>query len=114
MKIKIEDLEFELDDYRTGKINQRRRNLSCVSESENNYKEDYTNKKKNKNENNIINNSNEKPIYVNSNNNYLITKLRKENENLRIKLSKYEKSNRFKPTETKLKEKKIENNSTFT
>ena len=41
-------MEFELDDYRTGKIKQKRRNLSCVSEPgnycNNNY--NYNNIKK--------------------------------------------------------------------
>ncbi len=48
LKIKLEDMEFELDDYRTGKIKQKRRNLSCVSEPgnccNNNY--NYNNIKK--------------------------------------------------------------------
>ena len=125
LKIKIEDLEFELDDYRTGKINQKRRNLTCVSEPgnycNNNY--NYNSMKKNPNdniifekiktENNINNKTIDKPISVNSNNNYLITKLKKENENLRLKLSKYEinnsNSNRFRPIVNKTRQKKIEN-----
>ena len=125
LKIKIEDLEFELDDYRTGKIKQKRRNLTCVSEPgnycNNNY--NYNSMKKNSNdnitfekiktENNINNKTIDKPISVNSNNNYLITKLKKENDNLRLKLSKYEinnsNSNRLRPIENKARQKKIEN-----
>ena len=121
-------MEFELDDYRTGKIKQKRRNLSCVSEPGNycnnkyNYNLNDSKKKENENinnkkiqtENNINNNIIEKPIYVNSNNNYLLTKLKKENENLRLRLSKYENnnncnSNRFKPFENRIRQKKIEN-----
>ena len=107
-------MEFELDDYRTGKIKQKRRNLSCVNVPGNYIKNeyDYNNKKNNnKTENNIINNSNEKPIYVNSSNNYIITKLKKENENLRFKLSKFESNtyNKYKPIENKIRQKKIEN-----
>ena len=109
-------MEFELDDYRTGKIKQKRRNLSCVKEPQNYCKNNNNNNNKNnksenkknekiKNDNNII----EKPIYVNSNNNYLIAKLKRENEHLRLKLLKYENNNRFKPIDNKIKQKKIEN-----
>ena len=132
LKIKIEDLEFELDDYRTGKIKQKRRNLSCISEPgnycNNNYnynilkekEKEKINIEKIKTENNISKTI-EKPISVNSNNNYLISKLKKENENLRLKLSKYtnnntinnnyynSNSNKFKPIDNKIKQKKIEN-----
>jgi hypothetical protein len=89
-------MEFELDDYRTGKIKQKRRNLSCVKEPQNYHKNNnYKKNEKSKNENCINNNCNsninvgEKPIYVNSNSNYLIAKLKRENENLRLKLIKY-------------------------
>ena len=113
-------MEFELDDYRTGKIKQKRRNLSCVKEPQNYCKNNnYKKNEKSKNENCITNNCNsnsnsnvnfgEKPIYVNSNYNYLIAKLKKENENLRLKLVKYENHNRFKPIENKIKQKKMEN-----
>ena len=84
LKIKIEDLEFELDDYRTGKIKKKVKNLVCVNES--GYNGVYNNYQKPNNKNSIEN----KPISVNSNNNYLINKLKKENENLKIKLSKLE------------------------
>ena len=95
LKIKIEDLEFELDDYRTGKIKKNIKNLISVKEqrytSYNNQKQKnkfkgYDNYKTNNNKNKNI----EKPISVNSNNNYLISRLKKENENLRLKLSKLE------------------------
>ena len=85
-------MEFELDDYRTGKIKQKRRNLSCISEPgdycNNNYNYNYNKKKsetscayneKIKTENNVNNKNKDKPIYVNFNNNYLVTKLKKEN-----------------------------------
>ena len=84
LKIKIEDLEFELDDYRTGKIKKKVKNLVCVNES--GYNGVYNNYQKQNNKNSI----GDKPISVNSNNNYLINKLKKENENLKIKLSKLE------------------------
>ena len=116
-------MEFELDDYRTGKIKQKRRNLSCISEPgnycNNNYDYNYNKKKsdnsviyneKIKTEHNINNKNTDKPIYVNSNNNYLVTKLKKENENLRLKLSKYENNNTiYKPTENSIRQKKNEN-----
>ena len=121
-------MEFELDDYKTGKIKKKGRNLSCVSEPGNycnnkyNYNLNDSNKNENENinnkkiqtENNINNNIIEKPIYVHSNKNYLLTKLKKENESLRIRLSKYENKNnynssRFKPLENKIRQKKIEN-----
>ena len=124
-------MEFELDDYRTGKIIQKRRNLSCISEPGNycknnyGYNNEYNRKiynnninnninEKTKTENNINNKTVDKPIYVNSNNNYLVTKLKKENENLRLKLSKYENninnnnSNKFKPMDNKIRQKKNE------
>ena len=93
LKIKIEDLEFELDDYRTGKIKKKVKNLICINEpgyySTFNYQ-----KQKNKfngyDNYNEANNNVEKPISVNSNNNYIITKLKKENENLKLKLLKLE------------------------
>ena len=125
-------MEFELDDYRTGKIKQKRRNLSCVKEPQNYCKNNYTNNNNNKSNNNnhkktenkssekvksdnSSNNTIEKQIYVNSNNNYLIAKLRKENETLRLKLSKYENNNnRFKPIDNKIRQKKIENNVRIT
>ena len=96
LKIKIEDLEFELDDYRTGKIKKKVKNLICINEQGNyssynfqkhkSHFKDYENYNSNNNKGINI----EKPILVNSNNNYIITKLKKENENLRIKLSKLE------------------------
>ena len=47
-------MEFELDDYRTGKIKQKRRNLNCVSEQgnyyNNNYNFNYKSMKKKENE----------------------------------------------------------------
>ena len=98
LKIKIEDLEFELDDYRTGKIKKKVKNLVYLNEP--GYYSNYNYpKQKNKfsefnnynsTNNNDKNNKNEKPISVNSNNNYLISKLKKENESLKIKLSKLE------------------------
>ena len=95
LKIKIEDLEFELDDYRTGKIKKNIKNLISVKEQR--YTTYNNQKQKNKfkgydnyKTNNNINKNIEKPISVNSNNNYLISKLKKENENLRLKLSKLE------------------------
>ena len=119
LKIRIEDLEFELDDYRTGKIKGKRRNLSCLNEPRD-YCKNGNNYKINNNENviksnekiKIIHSNNilQKPISVNSNNNYLLTKLKKENDNLRLRLSKYEcNNNKNKPTENKVKQKKIEN-----
>ena len=95
LKIKIEDLEFELDDYRTGKIKNSTKNLK--NDKEKGYTS-YNNKKQkskfkgydNYKTNNNINKNIEKPISVNSNNNYIISKLKKENENLRLKLSKLE------------------------
>jgi hypothetical protein len=121
-------LEFELDDYRTGKIKQKRRNLSCVNE-QGNYCNNYnynSMKKKEKEKINIdkiktennISKTIEKPISVNSNNNYLISKLKKENENLRLKLTKYTNNNtnnnnynnnKFKPIDNKVKQQKLEN-----
>ena len=95
LKIKIEDLEFELDDYRTGKIKKNIKNLISVKEQR--YTSYNNQKQKNKfkgydnyKTNNNINKNIEKPISVNSNNNYLISRLKKENENLRLKLSKLE------------------------
>ena len=116
-------MEFELDDYRTGKIKQKRRNLSCISEPgdycNNNYNYNYNKKKsetscayneKIKTENNVNNKNKDKPIYVNFNNNYLVTKLKKENENLRLKLSKYENNNTIcKPIDNTIRQKKNEN-----
>ena len=98
VKIKIEDLEFELDDCRTGKIKKKVRNLVCLNEpgyysnynypkQKNQFKE--FNNYNSTNNNNKINKA-EKPISVNSNNSYIISKLKKENENLKIKLSKLE------------------------
>ena len=113
-------MEFELDDYRTGRINKKVKNLNCInSTGYNNYN---FNKKKiekiekekiktenNNNKNNI--NNNPKAIYVNSkNNNYLITKLKKENESLRLILLEYESDIiKYKINEKKCKQKKIEN-----
>jgi len=123
-------MEFELDDYRSGKIKKKRRNLSCVSQPGNYCGNEYYDKKKEDNsnsnsnnntdktktENNINKKSNEKPIYVNSNNNYLITKLKKENETLRLKLSKYEiNNNRFKQNnDSKIRQKRIDNTMAIT
>ena len=109
-------MEFELDDYRTGKIVKKVRNLNCINSTGNNNKNNY-NKKNTENEksnskNKKVNNK-ERPIYVNSkNNNYLITKLKKENENLRLMLSEYE-SNlaKNKMKEKKIKQTKLESNS---
>lgn len=126
MKIKIEDMEFELDDYRTGKINKKVRNLSCINSSGYNFNrrnnENLENEKTktvnniNKNNNNSNNakciyNNMEKSIYVNSkNNNYLISKLKKENENLRLIISEYENNlAKLKMKEKKIKQKKVEN-----
>lgn len=125
MKIKIEDMEFELDDYRTGKINKKVRNLTCIDSTGYNYNKrnnenDKTktvnniNKSNNNNNNNnakCIYNNMEKSIYVNSkNNNYLITKLKKENENLRLIISEYENNlAKLKMKEKKVKQKKIDN-----
>ena len=116
-------MEFELDDYRTGKINKKVRNLTCINNTGYNFnKRNNENEKtktvsninkNNKNSNNAkcIYNKMEKSIYVNSkNNNYLITKLKKENENLRLIISEYE-SNlaKLKMKEKKVKQKKIDN-----
>ena len=120
LKIKIENMEFEIDDYRTGKIIRKRRNLSCLNEPGNYCKNDYNyiknnngyinNEKIKTDQNNNKNNALDKPICVNSNNNYLLVKLKKENENLRLRLSKYESNhNRIKPVENKIKQKKFEN-----
>ena len=119
-------MEFELDDYRSGKIKKKRRNLSCVSQPGNYCNNEYYDKKKadnsnnntdkTKTENNINKKNNEKPIYVNSNNNYLITKLKKENETLRLKLSKYEiNNNRFKQNnDNKIRQRRIDNTMAIT
>ena len=122
MKIKIEDMEFELDDYRTGKINKKVRNLSCIDSTGYNFNKRNNESQKTKtisNVNKINNNNNpkciynnvEKSIYVNSkNNNYLITKLKKENENLRLIISEYENNlAKLKTKEKKIKQKKIDN-----
>ena len=111
-------MEFELDDYRTGRIKKKVRNLNCVNTTAYNTNASNNKYKKKKIENkteNIVNKSNknniEKPIYVNSkNNNYLITKLKKENESLRLRVSEYE-SNiiKYKINEKKIRQKKIEN-----
>ena len=78
LKIKVEDLEFELDDFQTGKKEKNR-------EKEN--KEIYS-KKKSKNKKIMSN----KPIYVNANKNYLINKSRKEEK---IEFSKINYSNKI-------------------
>ena len=123
MKIKIEDMEFELDDYRTGKINKKVRNLACIDSTGYNFNKRNNESEKTKTVNNINksnNNSNnakciynnmEKSIYVNSkNNNYLVTKLKKENENLRLIISEYENNlAKLKMKEKKIKQKKIDN-----
>ena len=88
-------MEFELDDYRSGRINKKVRNLNCInSTGYNNTNENKYKKKKIENKSENIankNNNNDKAIYVNSkNNNYLITKLKKENESLRLIVSEYE------------------------
>ena len=134
-------MEFELEDYRSGRIKKKVRNLNCVKSTGynnlNNINSNYNKKKvdneKNKTDNNtnnnIINTSNvnntnanntnknnnksnmEKPIYVNSkNNNYLITKLKKENENLRLIVSEYE-SNivKYKINEKLIRQRKLDN-----
>ena len=117
LKIRIEDLEFELDDYRTGKIKKKVKNLICINEpgyysnynypkKKNQFKE--FNNSNNKNNNNKINNI-EKPISVNSNNSCLISKLKKENENLRIKLSKLEDESKNSNNNFNDKYKQIEN-----
>ena len=113
-------MEFELDDYRTGRINKKVKNLNCINSTGYNNNYNY-NKKKiekiekekiktiNNNKNNV--NNNPKAIYVNSkNNNYLITKLKKENESLRLILLEYESDIiKYKINEKKFKQKKIEN-----
>ncbi len=103
LKIKIEDLEFELDDYRTGKIKKKVRNLNCINDS--NYNSNF-------NSSNRMTNQ-AKPISVNSNNNYLILKLKKEIESLKSQLSKQEmnKNNeKFKQIENKIIQKKLNDN----
>ena len=81
-------MEFELEDYRSGRIKKKVRNLNCVNS---------TGYNTNKVDNNAIYNNKtkkdlEKSIYVNNSksNNYLISKLKKENESLRLMLSEYE------------------------
>ena len=121
LKIKIEDLEFELDDYRTGRIKKKVKNLLSVTES--GYYSSYNyQKQKNQfkefntyNTNNNKNNNIDKPISVNSNNNYIISKLKKENENLKLKLSKLENESnnnntnneKYKQIENKMLQKKL-------
>ena len=103
LKIKIEDLEFELDDYRTGKNKKKVRNLNCINDS--NYNSNF-------NSSNRMTNQ-AKPISVNSNNNYLILKLKKEIESLKSQLSKQEmnKNNeKFKQIENKIIQKKLNDN----
>ena len=124
LKIKIEDLEFELDDYRTGRIKKKVKNLLSVTEpgyySSYNYQKQKNQFKEfnNYNTNNNKNNSNiEKPISVNSNNYYIISKLKKENENLKLKLSKLENESnnnnliinneKYKQIENKILQKKL-------
>ena len=113
-------MEFELDDYRSGRINKKVRNLNCInSTGYNNTNENKYKKKKIENKSENIankNNNNDKAIYVNSkNNNYLITKLKKENESLRLIVSEYE-SNivKYKINEKKIRQKKIENEMRIT
>ena len=80
LKIKIEDLEFELDDYRTGRIKKKVKNLLSVTEpgyySSYNYQKQKNQFKefKNDNTNRNKNNNIDKPISVNSNNNFIIKK----------------------------------------
>ena len=114
-------MEFELDDYRTGRINKKVKNLNCINSTGYNNNYNYNKKKiekiekekikteNNNNKNNV--NNNPKAIYVNSkNNNYLITKLKKENESLRLILLEYESDIiKYKINEKKLKQKKFEN-----
>ena len=113
-------MEFELDDYRTGRINKKVKNLNCINSTGYNNNYNYNKKKiekiekekiktENNNKNNV--NNNPKAIYVNSkNNNYLITKLKKENESLRLILLEYESDIiKYKINEKKFKQKKIEN-----
>ena len=106
-------------------------NLNNINSNINNKKVDNEKNKTDNttNNNNIINTSNinnsnanntnknnnksniEKPIYVNSkNNNYLITKLKKENENLRLIVSEYE-SNivKYKINEKLIRQRKFDN-----
>ena len=59
-------MEFELDDYRTGKIKKKRRNLSCVNEAQNDYKNNNNDNIDNKEDDNK---KNEKTKNNNSNNN---------------------------------------------
>jgi len=115
LKIKIEDLEFELDDYRTGKIKKKVKNLVCLSEpgsySSYNFQKQKSKFKgydqfiTNNNKNSII----EKPISVNSNNNFIISKLKKEIENLRLKLSKLDNDSTNTASNNNDKYKQIEN-----
>ena len=117
-------MEFELDDYRSGRIKKKVKNLNYINNTGYNTNNNYNyNKKKvekekekiktennnTNNKNNVINN--QKAIYVNSkNNNYLITKLKKENENLKLILSEYESDIiKYKINEKKIRQKKIEN-----
>ena len=114
-------MEFELDDYRTGRINKKVKNLNCINSTGYNNNYNYNKKiiekiekekiktENNNNKNNV--NNNPKAIYVNSkNNNYLITKLKKENESLRLILLEYESDIiKYKINEKKLKQKKFEN-----
>ena len=100
-------MEFELDDYRTGKKTKKKMNLNCIYDNKNNIENEKNNKMSK------MNSATEKPIYINSkNNNYLITKLRKENENLKLMLYEYESNyTKNKMKEKKIKKKKLDNNT---
>ena len=101
-------MEFELDDYRMGRINKKVRNLNCINST--GYNNANSNKKNNSNTNrNNKENNGDKVIYVNSkNNNYLISKLKKENESLRLIVSEYENSHiKAKINEKKIRQRKI-------
>ena len=129
LKIKIEDLEFELDDYRAGRIKKKVKNLLVNCEP--GYYRSYNYQKQQKNQFKEYNNYNEnnknknnsrsgKPISVNSNSTFIISKLKKENENLKLKLSKLEndftnnmnknKSENYKQIDNKLLRQKLNDN----
>jgi hypothetical protein len=103
-------MEFELEDYRSGRIKKKVRNLNCVNS---------TGYNTNKGDNNVIYNNKtkkdlEKSIYVNNSksNNYLISKLKKENESLRLMLSEYETNIiKYQISQKLIRYQKMDNNS---
>ena len=103
-------MEFELEDYRSGRIKKKVRNLNCVNS---------TGYNTNKGDNNAIYNNKtkkdlEKSIYVNNSksNNYLISKLKKENESLRLMLSEYETNIiKYQISQKLIRYQKMDNNS---